>query len=143
MKLVIDTNEIIAALLKAGVTRRILFDRRLSFLTPEYSLEELERHIGELSSRSGISEEELRLSANIIFEKIEIVPSSEYVDKIPEADRVMGSIDKGDVPFIALALAVPNDGVWSHDPHFQKQKAVRVWSTKDLMRYLSEADSTL
>ena len=38
MKIVIDTNRIIAALIKDGVSRKILFDKRFEFVTPDYSL---------------------------------------------------------------------------------------------------------
>lgn len=40
MKLVIDTNVLISALLKNSVTREILLFPSLEFLLPEYALEE-------------------------------------------------------------------------------------------------------
>jgi predicted nucleic acid-binding protein len=45
----------------------------------------------------------------------------------------MDAIDPDDTPFIALASAVENDGIWSDDKHFQQQTRIRVWQTKDLL----------
>ncbi|MBI4141956.1 hypothetical protein HY484_03470 [Candidatus Woesearchaeota archaeon] len=45
----------------------------------------------------------------------------------------MDSIDLNDAPFIAAALATQAD-IWSDDLHFQRQKRVRVWKTKDLLK---------
>ena len=34
----------------------------------------------------------------------------------------MHDIDRDDVMFIAAALAVENEGIWTDDKHFQRQK---------------------
>jgi predicted nucleic acid-binding protein len=55
-----------------------------------------------------------------------------------EAERIMHTIDPDDTPFIALALAVENDGVWSDDRHFQQQTRIRIWKTKDLLTLIKQ-----
>jgi len=50
----------------------------------------------------------------------------------------MGKIDRDDVPFIALALSFPNDGIWTEDRHFLKQRRVKVWRTRELLKLLKE-----
>jgi len=45
----------------------------------------------------------------------------------------MDAFDPDDTPYIALALAVENDGIWSDDKHFKQQNRIRTWETKDLM----------
>ena len=62
MRLVLDTNILIAALIKNSLTRQFFFLPDLEFLLPEYAL---------------------------------------------------------DVPFVALALAMDNDGIWSKDRAFE------------------------
>jgi predicted nucleic acid-binding protein len=42
-----------------------------------------------------------------------------------DAKEIMDNIDPSDTPFIALALAVENDGIWSDDEHFNKQNRIR------------------
>ena len=51
--------------------------------------------------------------------------------KMEEAGKIMDRIDQDDTPFIAAALATGSD-IWSEDTHFEKQKKIKVWKTKDL-----------
>ena len=48
----------------------------------------------------------------------------------------MNAIDPEDYVFVALALSINNDGIWSEDKHLEKQKVIRVWKTKDLLEHL-------
>jgi len=134
MRLVIDTNRIIAALVKSGISRYIILDRRFSFLTPEYTLEEFEAHLKEISNKSGLSENEIRIVADILFERIEIVPMYEYSNFIERANSIIGNVDEKDAPFIALTLASHNDGIRSDDKHFQKQNVIKMWTTELIIK---------
>jgi predicted nucleic acid-binding protein len=60
--------------------------------------------------------------------------------KIEEAEKIIGHIDLNDVTFIALALSIENDGIWSDDAHFQKQENIKVYKTEDIVRILEEND---
>ncbi len=44
MRLVIDSNRVMAALLKNSLTREILLDSRFEFYSPDYLLTELRKH---------------------------------------------------------------------------------------------------
>jgi len=44
MKLVIDTNIIISALIKNGISRRIIVSPLINFVTPEYTLQEISKY---------------------------------------------------------------------------------------------------
>jgi predicted nucleic acid-binding protein len=52
--------------------------------------------------------------------------------------KLIGRIDPNDIPFVALSLAVENDGIWSSDKHFRQMKGVTVWKTSDLLVYLKK-----
>ena len=43
-----------------------------------------------------------------------------------EAKEIMDKIDPSDTPFIALALVVENDGIWSDDRHFEEQNRIKI-----------------
>jgi len=58
--------------------------------------------------------------------------------KLKEAKEIMGAIDPDDVPFIAAALAVENDGIWTDDTHFDRQKRIRVFKTTSLVRMVQD-----
>ena len=70
------------------------------------------------------------------MENINIIPEEDVKSKMKEALAIMKNIDTKDAPFIAAALAIPNDGIWSHDRHFEKQKKVKQWLAKNLLKYI-------
>ena len=55
---------------------------------------------------------------------------------LEEAERTMAHIDPDDAPFLAAALAIHCDGIWTEDLHFLEQSVIRVWRTKDLMHFI-------
>lgn len=61
MKVVIDTNVLIAAFLRKGATREILLDQDHEFLVPEFALDEFDRHLPELAERINQSLENARV----------------------------------------------------------------------------------
>lgn len=68
-----------------------------------------------------------------ILSRIIIVPLKEYESMFSEALEIMKEIDEDDTAFLALALLIRQDGIWTNDPDFRLQKKVRVWTTKDLI----------
>lgn len=136
MRLIIDTGILISALLRDSVTREILLFSSLEFLLPEYALEELEKHKEGISTRSSLSIEEIDIVLSVLIDNIIIIPASKIKPYIENAYKIMGNIDLFDVPFVALALAIENDGIWSNDKHFEKLKDIKVWKTSDLLNFL-------
>jgi predicted nucleic acid-binding protein len=111
MRLVIDTNRIIAALIKDSLTRRIILLSGIHFVTVGLSLKEIDKYRGEISEKAGVSEFEIHGILSLLLEKIEIVDDIVIENKMAKAKKIMDTIDKDDTKFIALALAVENDGV--------------------------------
>lgn len=136
MRLAIDTSILISALLKDSVTREILLFSNIEFLLPEYAFEELEKHKNSISNRSGLSIDEIDIVLSLISENITIISASELKPYMEKAFKIIGKIDPLDVPFIALALATNNDGIWTNDKHFENLKGITVWKTADVLSYL-------
>src|SRR3989338_446329 len=101
MKLIVDSNRILSALIKNGLKRKILSSEELLFL--------------------------------LIFQNIKIISDEKVKSKMKEAMEIMKNIDIDDSPILACALAIPNDGIWTEDKHFDKQNKVKVWKTKYLI----------
>ena len=135
MLLIIDTNVLIAGLLRDSTVRRLLLLPAAEFLVPEHALEEIRSHKPTLLRRSGLAEPAFDALFAGILERVTVVPEAE-VQHRAEADRIMAGIDLNDAVFIALALSVPNDGIWSDDAGFQRQTAVKAWRTKDILDML-------
>jgi len=143
MKLVVDTNIVIAALLKDSVTRKILLHPLFSFYLPEHAFGEIERHGEELMRKSGLTKHRFHQIVNVLKKHLTLVQTEEFIGHYPEAHSAMKDTDETDAPFVALALSFDNDGVWTNDRHFDKQILVRVWSTADLIRELEDLEEEI
>ncbi len=136
MRLVVDTSILISSLIKQSVTREILLLPFMKFYLPEHALEEIEVHKPKISRLSGLSFDEIDILLNSLLDNISIVPAQTIRLYLKKAERIIGDIDPGDIPFVALALAVENDGIWSNDKHFKSIKQIKVWKTSDLLIHL-------
>lgn len=135
MRLVLDTNILISALIIESFTRNILVMSGIEFLVPEFTFEEINKHKNEILRKSKLSEQQFNLLMATLKENLIIVPKYE-IRRIKEAKEIMDNIDSNDTVFVALALSTINDGIWSDDVHFKKQNVVKVWNTKELIKLL-------
>ncbi len=138
MRLIVDTNILVSSLIKDSITREILLLPYMDFYLPEFALEEVEAHKIKISKLSGLSPDEIDFFLDLLLENISIVTARAIRPYLIEAERIIGDIDPGDIPFIALALAVDNDGLWTNDKHFRKVKKIKIWNTPELLAYLKK-----
>ena len=130
MKLVVDTNILISAIIKKGETRRILFDFGFDFVTPAYSISEIRKHQDEICQKAGTEDMEFEHLLEILFRYVKIINPELYSSYLEEASGLI--TDSKDVPFLACALAM-QCGIWSNDKGFKKQSKVKVWTMKELL----------
>lgn len=134
MRLIVDTNRIIAALIKDGQARAIMNSGLIEFYTLDYVTEEVNKYRDEILKKSKLDNIDFLLS--FVMQNVSIIPEETITPKIEEAINIMKSIDINDSPILACALAIPNDGIWTEDKHFKRQKKVRVWKTEQLLDYI-------
>ena len=135
-KLIIDTNRIIAALIKDSASRKIILSDRFQFLTVEITKSEIAEHKKEILEKAEVRNEELEAILSRLFSRITVISDAAIKDKMGDAKKIMDAIDPDDTPFIALALAVENKGIWSNDKHFEQQDKIRIWKTIELLGLL-------
>jgi predicted nucleic acid-binding protein len=136
MQLVVDTNVLLAGLLKPAVTQRLLLSPSLSLFAPEYCLEEIQKYRAEIAKRMQKKTEEIQPALNILLSKIQILPQQEYE---PLKERALNSLsDPNDWPFLALALKL-NCAIWSNDKAFKKQKLCKAYTTHELLRHIQKS----
>jgi len=136
MKLVVDTNIVVSALIRDSVTRKILLDPRISAYVPEHFLGEIEEHRDHIIRKSGLTEKEMEIILNGVISRLTIVPIEDFKEFMPKAFNAMKGIDDDDSPFIALAISFDNDGIWTNDWHFDRQRLVPVWKTADMLKII-------
>jgi len=132
LKLVVDTNVLLSALIADSATRTLFrsVDERL--VAPEMLQHELDRHRGLVLEKSGLTETELAYLVGGLFDRVELVPDDELDAYRGVAENALADVDPDDVIFLATALAA--DGtIWSDDRHFREQDLVPVVTTEDVM----------
>ena len=138
MKLVIDANIIISAIIKDSVTRKIITDSKIEFYSPGKVIEEVLKHSGLIAKKAGLTNEEVLSFFKILMDNIRVVPENEYRDNISEAFSIARNFDEKDTPFIALALKL-NIPIWTNDRGIlENQGRYKAISTKELLETLSE-----
>lgn len=133
MKIVVDVNIILSALIKDSITRRIIVDSGFEFYFPENSLHKIRKYQNYIIEKSGMGELEYNQILTKLLSYIKMVPIEELLAYWSTAKEIMEKIDSEDVVFIASSLAIPNSIIWSNDSDFDKQNKVKVLKTKDIL----------
>ncbi|MDO8427805.1 MAG: PIN domain-containing protein [Candidatus Diapherotrites archaeon] len=137
LKLVVDANVIVSALLKNGQTRELLLSGKFEKLAvPDFIQEELFKYLDEFSKRLDCEKKELQDTLAELFEsaKIEIFQSEFYSDFSTKAKSLIS--DSKDTAYLALALKL-NYSIWSQDPDFKAQNEIKIYTTLDLIKLIS------
>src|SRR3989338_8610780 len=134
MKIVIDTNRIIAAFVKDGTTRKILLNKAFEFVTPDYTITEIDKHKEELQVKTGLDDSVFEVLLALIFENIKIIPFLDYTGFVGICKGKIS--DPDDIPVLATALATRAQGIWVHDPHFLEQKRIKIFTNKDMLELI-------
>jgi len=131
MNIVIDTNVFISALIKKGITRKIITKSKENLLFPDFELQELHNHKSEIIRKSNLSEKQFYILLLRLLKYVKIIPIDTFIGFKDKAIEIIEHIDRDDVPFIAAALAF-DASIWSDDKHFKQQKRIRTFTTKEM-----------
>jgi predicted nucleic acid-binding protein len=138
MKLVIDTNRLVAALIKSSVTREIILSDKFELYSPDYILIEIEKNRDYLIKKAKINEKEFEEILFTLINHVYLIPFKKFKNNYLKALKIMSGIDPGDTVFLALGLSFKVDGIWTEDKHFKDQKILKVYSTEDLLEMKKE-----
>ena len=139
MKIVVDSNRIIAAMIKDSTTREIILDSFFDFITPEYILIEINKYKNNIIEIAKITKEEFEILLVLMFESVTIIPANEYESFINVFKKEIN--DHKDLPYMAVCLSNKADGIWSHDTDFLQQKKIKIFTNIDLLK-LSDKSNT-
>jgi len=131
MRIIIDSNKIIAALIKDHTIRDIIFDEKFEFFAPSFIKSEITKYKKDITEKANLNEAELSILIEIIFSKICIIPYDKYSIFLPYfLDAI---IDEKDIPYLAACKSCSTEGIWTHDPHFKKQKNIKIFTNIDMI----------
>lgn len=133
MKLIVDGNVLFSALIKEGVTRKLLSKFEFDLYSPNFILEEFLKHLSELENKTKVDGELLKqkIEELIKLASIKVIHSEELKDYISEAEKI--TPDPNDILYFALALKL-NCPLWSNDKKLKEQNKIKVYSTEDLIK---------
>ena len=132
MKLVIDTNVVISALIADSKTRELIVTLEPELLTPAFVYDEIRNYEELIAEKSGMEPDRVTQFLDLLFQYIEVVPADEFYPAIDRADEAIGDTDPDDVLYLACAIA--NDAaIWSDDSDFDDQNLVETYSTSDVI----------
>ena len=134
----VDANVLIAAVLRDSTTRKLIVLGGMELHAPRYLSEEVEAHWEELTARSGLPPAALRAALRTLRGYLIEHGPEEYGQELEKAEAMLQDVDVQDAPYVALALAIGADGVWSEDRALTRVRGLRVVRTADLVRRAAE-----
>ncbi len=132
MKLVIDANVVISALIADSKTRELIVTLEPDLLTPAFVHDEIENYEDLIVEKSGMESDRVAQFIDLLFQYIDVVPASEFYPTIEGADEAIGDTDPDDVLYLACAIAC-DAAIWSDDSDFDEQELVKTYSTSDVI----------
>lgn len=132
-KIVVDANILVAAAIRDGMTRKILFESNFIVLVPEHIFYELEKYREYICKKTDGAEESFDVFIIRVFGRVKPVSFIEFYDCISYARKICP--DKDDALYFALALKF-NCPLWSNETRLKNQKFIKVYSTQELLGML-------
>lgn len=137
MKLVIDTNIVFSALIKDSKTRELILSSKLQLICIQEIFDEIAKYRTQIIQRAKITESTFDTIFNEILKHIILFPKKIIEPCKVEANRLLAHRDAKDVPFLALALCVKVNGIWSNDKDFDEQSKIKRFTTGDLVKLIT------
>jgi len=134
MRIIIDSNRVIASLIKNSTTREILFDNHVQFFAPSYIKTEIYKYKDSIIKKTKLSNSDFDILLELLFENVTIIPNIKYQQHLSELNKEIK--DKKDLPYLAAALLINAEGIWTHDPHFKSQKKCKVMTNIDMLEII-------
>lgn len=132
MRLVVDANVLVSALIADSKTRELVVTLEPNLLTPEIVHNELETHEDLIVEKSGMDRDRVRQFVELLFGHVRTVPVEDFHQYIEQAESAIGETDPDDVLYLACALGC-EAAIWSDDADFDEQDLVPVFTTSEVV----------
>ena len=133
MKLVVDTNVIFSFFNERSKARELSLLPNLELYSPSFALDEIREHKSEILKKFFLTEAQFTLIEKLLGTVVKFAREEEYSEFLSRAMKL--SPDPDDADFFGLALKL-SCHIWSNDGKLKKQPQVKVFSTKELIRFL-------
>ncbi len=132
MKLVIDANMAIAALIRDSKARQLILSGSFELSSPNFILQEIYKYEKDICKKAGLAKDDFELLIALVFERVTIIPRQDYEAQMHMAGKIMKQ-DIKDVPYVACYLALKCNAIWTSDPDFDGKKGIKIVTTAALL----------
>jgi predicted nucleic acid-binding protein len=135
MRLVIDANIVVAALLKDATTREVLLKENIELFAPECLSIEIKDLLANtrIRKRIKLKDKDLNDLTSAVLSRITFFPEKSFISSIKQSISLVTHIE--DAPYIALSLALKIP-LWSNDSELKEQSLVKIFTTHELLKIL-------
>lgn len=133
MNLVVDSNVLFTYFWHESVARKLFYHPKLKLISPEFSLEEIDKYKNEIIKKTNISNEKFNHLLKELRSLIEFLPLEKYTEQLKEAVKICP--DKDDVDFFAESIK-HSCPIWSNDTVLKKQNKIDALNTEEIIELL-------
>lgn len=133
MKIVLDANIVIACLLGSRGKLVILTSQNHKFYTPKIAVTEIIKYKELICEKMELTSEEFDRNLEALLFFVCMIDYDSYKGYIENAEDSIKKRDIKDKDYIACALAIHADFIWSDDKDFSSQKLVAVKTTEQFI----------
>ncbi len=132
-KVVIDANILITALMGSWKTFEIIDSGECIFYSPSTIIKEVQKHLGHVCKKTQRRPDEMYGRFCSLLKCIEVIQNNAYYAFLEIAKEHMAR-DVSDAEYLACALAVKADFIWTNDKDFTSQKLVPCKTTDQFIK---------
>ncbi|MBS3145335.1 PIN domain-containing protein [Candidatus Woesearchaeota archaeon] len=129
MNIVVDANIVISALIGSRATLTIITAQHYKFYSPKKILDEIRKHKDDICKFINQDSEEFDINFNALSLFINVVDYKNYALYMNKAVEAIEKRDLNDADYIACALAVNADFIWTNDRDFIDQALIPTKTT--------------
>ena len=129
MIIVVDANIIIAALLGSRGKIAILTSYNHMFYAPSFAVDEIKRYRQQICAKMNWTSEEFNIYLEALLVFITLLDHQGYERYLEKSLSAIKQRDVKDADYIACALLISADFIWTEDKDFSGQKLVDIKST--------------
>ncbi len=145
---IIDANVVISALLGSKAALSTIPSSTHSLYAPDRMIEEIRKHEHDICEKTKSTKQKFEHDVTDVLEFVTLVSHANYTKWMPKANTAIEWRDPSDAHYIACALAINADFIWTNDKDFTSQNLVPVKTTKrvitrtKILKYLNHLISS-
>lgn len=133
MKIVLDANIFISALMGSRGKLTILTSQNHEFFAPSRIIDEIKKYKKDVCKKTGWSSEDFDAYFAALMFFVNTIEYPEYEKQLSAAQSTIGKRDSKDAVYLACALAINADFIWTEDKDFSAQNLVQVKTTDEFI----------